>query len=160
MELDSCVARSEMQSSYTDKYYADWMNNKCVKDCDPEIDPACEGNRPYSIIALHDTAEACCEAHFFWIETDSCVADSNGIVLPPSNKYFADYASGSCLRDCDSGFGCGDVPPPINVYDTVEECCASQNWIDPLYCTSRSRGTVSNGWVVDYKNEKCGELST
>jgi len=82
----------------------------------------------------------------------SSISDSE-----PSNKFYADYSSGSCMKDCEPGpFGCAIVPPPVVLYDTIELCCAmGQSWIDFGYCTSRSVGDYTNGWVVDYSIEKC-----
>lgn len=130
-------------------WYPVWYEDTCKND----------GNYP-QYMELHDywlysTPERCCQQHFGWAY-EECL--NEGQPLKNTNKYFADYDSGSCLRDCDSGFGCEDVPPPINVYDTIGECCASQTWIDPQFCSTRSRGEVSNGWVVDYTNNKCGKL--
>ena len=109
---------------------------------------------------LYDNFHICCERHTWW--QDDCSAyDENGNGGSPkhSNQYFADFDSGSCLKDCEPGpLGCASVPPPIALYETIEACCAmTQNWVDTKYCLSRSNGTYSDGWVVSYDDEKCGE---
>jgi len=71
--------------------------------------------------------------------------------------FFADYASSSCLKDCEPGpFGCMLVPPPVTLYDSIAACCSvGVSWVDFRYCTSRSVGNYTNGWIVDIQNEKC-----
>lgn len=75
----------------------------------------------------------------------------------PSNKFFANYQSGSCLQDCEPGpFGCARVPPPIVLYDSIESCCAiGQAWVDGSYCVSRSMGTYTNKFFVSYADSRC-----
>jgi len=114
-----------------------------------------------SLIELYPTFNECCEFHLWWQDDCSAYdANGNGGIPVHSNMYWADYDSGSCLRDCEpgQGFGCESVPPPIAVYESVEACCSQgQSWVDPKYCISRSNGVYSNGWVVNYGDEKCGE---
>ena len=78
----------------------------------------------------------------------------------PSNEFFVDYSSSSCLKDCEPGpFGCMLVPPPVALYDSIAACCSvSMWWVDYSYCTSRSVGNYTNGWTVDFQNEKCSEF--
>lgn len=65
---------------------------------------------------------------------------------------------GFCRRDCDPGYGlgCQRMPPPVVLHDTISECCSeSLSWVNMKYCDSRSVESYSNGWVVDWQNEKC-----
>ena len=72
--------------------------------------------------------------------------------------------TGSCLQDCEPGSEngtavCKETTPPVVLYDDVMDCCnIGQSWVDISYCASRSIGMYSEGWVVDYKNDKCGEF--
>ena len=139
-----------------------------AKDCDPANGPPCHGiENEYSSVLIYDTVEACC-GRLDWIVTSSCVSASEesptGSLTPdstlPSNQFFADYSSNSCLKDCEPGpFGCMRVPPPVALYDSIEACCSvGMWWIDYSYCTSRSVGNYTNGWTVDFPNEKCSEF--
>ena len=163
------MADSQNIGSYTDKfYYVDFEGmNKCAKDCDPVEGLPCMGHPPESSPQLFDTSSSCCTETLWWIDVGQCITDTNGGsnvtggggLVQPSNKYFVDYQTGSCLQDCEPGpFGCALVPPPIVLYDTIEVCCAiGQWWVDFDYCTSRSIDDYSDGWIVDYTNQKCCE---
>jgi len=126
-----------------------------------------DGNHPPYMESngwLKDSLDSCCAERFQWAY-DACMG--RGESLEPTNKYFADYQSGTCLQDCEPGssselgsstFGCARVPPPIVLYDTVEACCdIAQSWVDLAYCTSRSIHELSDGWVVDYTHNKCAK---
>lgn len=104
---------------------------------------------------LKDTLESCCTKHFSW---DLEVCMNGGDELGSTSKFFVD-PSGMCFQDCEPGpFGCARVPPPIVLYDSIEACCkVGLSWVDINYCYSRSIGTYSDGWVVDYKAGKCGK---
>ena len=117
-------------------------------------DPRCQ------FLELYPTFHVCCDTHLWW-QGDCSAFDENGQGGTPkhSNQYFADFDSGSCLRDCEPGpFGCASVPPPIEVYETIEACCSiAQTWVDIDFCMSRSNGTYSDGWVVNFEDETCGK---
>ena len=156
---------------------AEWLNNlKCqnifchvlAQDCDPTSGPPCHGiENKQGSTPIHDTVEACCDS-LDWIGTNSCVSASEGSSTGslasgntlPSNRFFADFETNSCLKDCDPGpFGCMRVPPPVTLYDSIEACCTvAMWWVDHSYCTSRSVGNYTNGWTVDFQNEKCSEF--
>ena len=134
-----------------------------VKDCDPADGPPCSASAHTNPTAtIYDTAQECC-GRLGWIDTGACESastdNSAGFVALASKKYFADYASGACLQDCEPGpFGCALVPPPVALYNSIDACCSvGQGWVDYKYCTSRSVGNYSDGWIVDYTDERCGE---
>merc|ERR1719253_755589 len=154
-----CTSRSV--GNYTNGWIVDFESEKCIKDCDPADGAPCtELEQEFLHFHIYDTVAACC-GRLDWIDSDECasISDGNaaGSLALPSNQFYADYASGSCQRDCEPGpFGCALVPPPVALYDSIEACCSvGQGWVDYRYCTSRSVGNYSNGWVVDYANEKC-----
>ena len=64
------------------------------------------------------------------------------------------------MKDWEPGsFGCMIVPLPVALRDSIEACCSvGMWWVDYGYCTSRSVGNYTNGWTVDFKNEKCSEF--
>ena len=127
-----------------------------AKACDPADGPPCADPAHSDLSApVYDTLAACC-CRLTWVDAGVCAAASEG----SSKGYFADYASGRCLRDCDpTPDGCSPfAPPPIALYDSIDACCVvGQGWVDYRFCTSRSIGKYSDGWVVDFQNEKCGE---
>ena len=136
-----------------------------VKDCNPAEGQPCSDPEHNDLSAIiYATPEACC-GRLGWANLHACVAASQNSHAPllsePTNKYFVNYQSGSCLQDCEPGpFGCAQVPPPIVLYDDIDTCCTiGQSWVDYEYCTSRSIDSYSDGWVVDFSNEKCGESS-
>jgi len=166
VNFDYCTSRSV--GEYSNGWVVDYKHEKCAKDCNPDEGPHCSDPGHNDLSAtIFVTPQECCGALLGWVDLDSCVAysenDESGNggegSLEPSNKFFADYQSGSCLQECEPGpFGCAIVPPPIALYDTIEACCAvGQSWVNFDYCTSRSVGEYSNGWVVDYKHEKCAK---
>ena len=145
----------------TGKWYVEYYDEndfECVKDC--QGPRPCNG-RPSSYKELYETFNICCEHHTWWkMECDAYDEDGNGGEPEYSQKYFANYETGSCLQDCEpeSEFGCAQVPPPVTLYDSIEACCTlGQTWVDISYCTSRSMNGFTDGWVVDYTNGKCGE---
>ena len=103
---------------------------------------------------LFSDLETCCSMHFSWA-FDVCV---NGGEKRHTDKFFADFQSGSCLQDCEYGDDCSTVPPPINLYSSIEACCDTQSWVDPVFCSTRSHGILSYGWVADHNSLKCGKF--
>ena len=56
----------------TDKYYANYATEACVKDClVNESDPEC-GGLAKSWYELFDTAKKCCENKLGWVELRDC----------------------------------------------------------------------------------------
>ena len=144
-------------------WYVMWGNGdaRCVNECDGP-DENC-GGKASDYKELYETFNECCEFHT-WYNTD-CTANvptpGSGQFGPAySNKYFTNFETASCLRDCEPGssFGCAQVPSYAVLFDTVDGCCSiGQSWVDHSYCTSRSVGTYSDGWFVDYALMRCGE---
>lgn len=119
-----------------------------------------DGNEPAYMVSLgwlSDSLEGCCTNHFKWAY-DVCM--NGGAPVGPTDKYFADYLTGTCLQDCDPASSTGDcspVPPPIVLYDSIETCCEMMPWVDVNYCWARSFDTYTDGWVADYEGVKCGK---
>ena len=133
-----------------------------VKDCNPSDGPPCsQPAHTESSAPIYDTVEACCE-RLNWIDIGTCVAvsnvDSDSESSFSSNLFFADAESDSCLQDCESGsVGCSTAPSSTALYNSIGACCAEELWwVEYKYCTSRSIGGYSDGWIVDFQNEKCG----
>ena len=132
-----------------------WLSSSPVKDCNPADGPPCSQTEHKDLsIPIYDTLEKCCD-RLNWIDIDVCTSFSEG----RSRGFFADPSSGSCLQECDPGASdcASSVPPPLNLYDSIDACCSEgQWWVEYKYCTSRSVGEYSEGWLVDFQNEKCG----
>ena len=101
---------------------------------------------------LEDSLDACCTRYFSWAY-ELCM-NGGGDSLAHTDKYFVDFSSGSCLKDCAPGsiaYGCAQVPPPVALYDTIDACCeVGQPWVDRAFCLSRSDDDYSDGWTIDY----------
>lgn len=159
------------------RWYVEYYNENehiCVQECQGPL--PCYGKRD-SYKESYDSFNDCCDEHMWWLV--DCRKDWNELysgLTPldqsygektvggelseePSGKYFADYQSGSCLRDCDPGpFGCAPAPPPVALYDDIHSCCSlGLSWVFPGYCMSRSFGSYTNGWFPDYATEKCAK---
>jgi len=123
----------------TGKYYRG--DEVCVKDCDTNCaggDSTCGGIVKTSDVMLHDTATACCDAHFHWIEDELCAARSDGRTV---DKYYPDYIS-KCIRDNETQ--AEDLSVPI--YDTAEACCTAHiDWISLSECVGNARGVTAQG---------------
>ena len=115
--------------------------------------------RTQPTIWLFASREECCARFFGWAFEECAAGASSGSPALLSNQFFADYSSSSCLQDCEPGpFGCAVVPPPVALYDSIDACCSmGMGWVDYRYCTSRSTGSYTDGWVVDFLNDKCSK---
>ena len=129
-----------------------------VQDCDPALGPPCKDPEHTDRGApMYDTVEQCC-GRLSWVDFDTCTGTSTD---GTSDKYWAEYTSGSCKKDCPEGeeAGCKPVPPPIGLFDSIDACCSEgMNWVNNDFCTSRSGGGYTDLWVVDYMSSTCGEL--
>ena len=102
---------------------------------------------------IFDTNAACCEEFFGWAMQE-CTWEADGRPAPAC-LYVADDERGSCMLDCEPG------PFAHPRYDSIHTCCTEdQWWVEYKYCASRSAGNYSDGWVVNFQNEKCGEFSS
>ncbi|KAL7538162.1 hypothetical protein ACHAXR_008330 [Thalassiosira sp. AJA248-18] len=132
------------------RWYPSWASgdSTCLND----------GNQSLEIVNLglvYSSLDSCCTQHYSWVY-EACMGEG-GEPVGHTNKYFSDYGSGSCLQDCPPGPDrCATVPPPVNLYDSIESCCSiGQQWVDYLFCTSRSVDEYTYGWVVHWAHEKC-----
>ena len=131
------------------QWYPDFGSNLCKNDGQEET-----YMKRYDDYQF-DTQAECCEVYFGHVLDNNCV----NYTTPILELYFADYATGRCFQDCDPALdGCALVPPPVNVYPSIEVCCSDGlSWVEDSYCTSRSNNQYTNGWVVDFTSEKCSK---
>lgn len=93
----------------------------------------------------------------------SCLFFTQSTNGPPcADNYWADYTTGSCIKDCcpgDEGEECWSAPPPIMLWPSIEACCREGIFgVNYDFCTSRSNNFYTDQWVVDWDTETCGEL--
>lgn len=74
---DECIANSggDASESSSFKWYVDFEEEVCVRDCPEGTDDLCGGNNA-EWEALYDTAEQCCER--LWWKGEDCRIDSLG----------------------------------------------------------------------------------
>ena len=108
-----------------DKYYADWTSgdDTCKNDA---LAPEYMINVP--AIWLYDDLDSCCEQAFSY-RLDYCKAGGTESSGTGSNKYYVDFNSWKCVRDCAVGSGaeCGgfsDRDWNDEVFDGKDSCCA------------------------------------
>ncbi len=136
------------------KYYPNWdqqvEGNVCLFDEDvmaPEymmLNPA---------LYMHSTKESCCSKFYSW-DYNTCM----GIVTtpaPPSNKWYVNFDTSRCVKDCPAGGELcgGPVPSSSTLYDTVDACCARITWVPSNVCTAESQGLVPEGSKKWYVND-------
>ena len=136
-----------------------------VKDCGPDATlPCLEKVHTSPSATIYDSPEECCDAHIGWMDRDNCVilSESDGT---GTDLYWRDWSSGSCKKDCepnDDEFGCKRVPPPIALYESIDVCCSNLGTVNPEFCKSRSSGTFTNDFFVDWGSGSrgtCGEIN-
>lgn len=67
--------------------------------------------------------------HYHW-NYDVCVG-----ARPGTGKWYMDYATGKCVRDCDGGDKCGGYAEDWEyLYDLKLTCCLQRKWWDILNC--------------------------
>ena len=56
------------------------------------------------------------------VSEDSTLGSLPPGTILPSNQFFVDYSSNSCLKDYESGsFVCMIVPPPVALFDNMDK---------------------------------------
>ncbi|KAL3786599.1 hypothetical protein HJC23_008195, partial [Cyclotella cryptica] len=156
--LEFCEADSLLSECYegTGLFYRGDNGGKevCARDCDPASgDTTCGGIVEDAYIVLYETAEECCSAEYNWINVDLCAARTTQTSF---GKYWPDKDNSKCLKDSEMPSGQLDV----EVYDSLEECCASGIfWLTEAKCFTAS-GIASeelgtSKFYVDWIKEYC-----
>ena len=74
-QIDSSLCEARSKGGYTNKFYVNYLENKCSKDC-KEGTGACAGSPDDSSLKLYDSAESCCSSVLGWLDQDLCVEDT------------------------------------------------------------------------------------
>lgn len=153
LDLNYCKSRSDLNgetvpaTGYTDRWYVNWDNHACSKDCTSSSDKACKKLTSNAI--LHPTPEACCAAHITYTDGAKCKAASiagvksdnkdDTTAATSTGKWFADYGTARrCVKDCPVGTGgpgCGGSIGNAVPYDDAKACCAAKfGWYQSDLC--------------------------
>ena len=107
-------------------------------------------------LTIYATPEECCQKMFGWLNTDICVAMSNG-AAHFSDQWYVDWVSMKCVKDCDpnDGMPCGGSPAiSVTLYESAELCCKNKLfWIGTNNCVANSNGAAAQGstkWYIDW----------
>jgi hypothetical protein len=72
-------------SSWTNNFYVDYDNEKCLQDCPVSQGGACAGEtEDIRHLTLYTTAEMCCQLGLSWVSKEGCVARTSAGYSPPS----------------------------------------------------------------------------
>jgi len=156
-----CEASSLQSSCYmgTGLYYrGDSLGIEvCVRDCDPSSgDSTCGGLIKETYMMLYDTAIACCNAEYSWIDVDLCTARSTNTA---TKRYWPDRTNAKCVDDTE--VPTSDLSVPF--FDTILECCKSSLgifWLSEKACLDASGVDVIltegfNKFYIDWVIAKC-----
>ena len=132
-------------------WFADYVSNKCVTDCEVGQGQTCGGLANAISNELYATPLECCQNKIPWLLDSFCEAESlTSSCYGGTGKYYrGDTADVEvCVRDCSTESAdpsCGGVVElhHIMLYDTAEDCCTNQyGWIDVELCDIRSTATT------------------
>jgi hypothetical protein len=113
---------------------------------------------------MFDSAASCCSTKLGWVDSNTCesVSSSGAASSTGTLKFYADYTSGTCKKDCAaSGTSpeCGGILTNTageQLFDTSAACCAAKfGWIDKDLCAAMGTGGYTNKFYVDYGNQAC-----
>lgn len=175
-DLDSCCERyysydynecvvnggGDAAALATNKWYVNYIDQKCEKDCDKSVDATC-GGPAKSWKSLFDTADGCCESNLSWVATSVCQALSMGVTPTGSNKWYVNWKNEKCMQDCDVGDTCGGhvTDAHVELYDSVGSCCSTRlGWVASEKCEADSTNTEissagSGDWYVNHQLNRC-----
>jgi hypothetical protein len=165
---DYCTTRSEGGAGYINKWYVDYSNMVCKKDCatsgaNPECEPISDTSASNT---LFTSAASCCAGKLGWIDATACEAVSTGgtaAAATGTDKYYADWTAtpGRCAKDCDTSGDptCGGIlsnVAGVQMFDNIASCCAAKfGYMDADYCAALTTGTSTQKWYVSYETNTC-----
>ena len=146
--------------SGSSKWYVDYENQKCVKDC--PADGAMCGGLADSWVTLYADESACCAAKFSYIPAGICQAKSLASgTYAGTSKWYVDYQNNKCVQDCATPTaGCGGIIEDTStaLYADAAACCAAKlSYVDADVCASNSNptSTGTGKYYADTQNKKC-----
>jgi hypothetical protein len=158
--IDENLCAALTTGTHTGKWYVT-TNNKCAKDCPEAADSPCGGTPSNLWLQLFEDAEACCTNKVGWA-ADYCIASSNNIAPTGTGKFYADYKSRTCKKDCevdDASPECGGILANTvgeALFEDVDDCCKAKfGWVDTDLCARLSVGEHTSLFYVDYQDNSC-----
>jgi len=158
---DFCEADSLGNNCYcgTGKWYRGDTagSDVCVRDCDESCGGStCGGIIEDSYFIFHDSAEACCDSEYEWIETELCARRSTKTLI---EKYWPDQTNSKCVKDSETP--ADDLS--VSLFDTIEACCTADiYWLSKAACVAATNENAtaatpqgSGKYYIDWIHEKC-----
>ncbi|KAL3781784.1 hypothetical protein HJC23_009214 [Cyclotella cryptica] len=161
MDKDYCAALTTGQHQ---QVCVDYQSNTCKQDCPAATNSPCGGSPPDLSMQLFADAATCCSTKLGWVQASTCTGASTSATTATSGslKYYADYTSGTCKKDCavaTTAPECGGVlanSVGVQLFDSAATCCAGKfGWIDKDLCTAMGTGGYTNKFYVDYADNAC-----
>ena len=168
-DYDACIENSinphlgpKVNDFATNKWYVNWSRDTfCVKDCEiTNLNPECGGIAGPSV-TLYPTSEACCAFNHPWMDPKLC-AQKSELNTARTEKWFVDYSSGSCAKDCadPSDPSCEDVTDlSVALYDSALDCCRrTLPWVNEMSCqvaSEHSNDGYTNQYYVSHREQVC-----
>eukprot|EP00804_Cyclotella_cryptica_P014427 CCRYP_004774-RA/>CCRYP_004774-RA protein AED:0.14 eAED:0.21 QI:0/0/0/1/1/1/3/0/345 len=129
-------------------------------DCPAATNSPCGGSPPDLSMQLFADAATCCSTKLGWVQASTCTGASTSATTATSGslKYYADYTSGTCKKDCavaTTAPECGGVPCQLRSSTRCYLLCW-QVRVDrqgPLHCHGNWR--IPNKFYVDYADNAC-----
>ena len=129
----------------TNQFYVDYYSDSCVQSCHDDTPGLNCGGLAPSWKELFDTADDCCNAKLFWVQSAKCIADSTltsvaAISDQGSGDWYVDWIRQKCVKDCQKNSGdssCGGLAKRWDeLYSSASACCSSQlSYKDAEDCT-------------------------
>lgn len=148
IDTDLCIDLSTPNGPGTFKYYSDFPNARCLRDCNPNVqDPAFICERVTDISKKHySSISNCCAGDQGWVDKQYCESRSKGIDPFVSPGWVVDYIGLKCVKD-----SAANTDPSLMIYPSDAWCCdAKLNWLAPKTCEDKSNGIAPTGTDVWY----------
>ena len=135
-----CEAQSELRTPPgTSKWYVDYVNEKCVQDCDSAAGVTCGGIVESAHVTLYESSDRCCSESLGWVPSKECEADATHTLDTSSggtNKWYVNYRFSRCVQDCVGGAPCGGLAKSWDeTFGSSGECCKEKlSWVSQKSC--------------------------
>ena len=126
--IDNELCATRTTHSTLSKYWADKTNGKCEDD---SVNPTTDLS-----VAIYNSIESCCSEGLPWLTEGACLSASGmDLTGAGSNKFYVDFVSQHCAKDCDGPAPCGGLTQQWNIlYESEDDCCAQVWWISRSDC--------------------------
>lgn len=162
LNQDRCETQSTLGASAPLVGGRQWFahtGSTCGQDCVTAEGQGCVGVvDQISGVQFYSTVAECCTAKFSWINSDLCVALSDG-GSGHSFKFYPDQGARVCRQDCDGAAPCGGSPSnlAVPVFDNIASCCSTaMSWQNKFTCeqTPAAEAGTDQYWI-NWQLNKC-----